>query len=671
MRRYYFRAYEFNRWKCFAGIQHVRRDLPHRSRPAVTESRCACNMRAGLTVVVVCYRCCRLLDPSRSVFVCLSLFLLVWSIFGLSEMDSASDSSEFEGFSEGEINSASDDRGPRRIGRVRETDSDLESDFEFDHDVSDIDSDEDFSDGSVSDVPQADFDFYLHDIEESGVFDYVEYVGPRHHLDDSSSVLDFYNLLFEPAFYEIIVTETNQYAEQRQNEINARDRYWVPTTVPEMKSFFAINILMGIHQLPEIDSYWSTDDRLGVPGVARVMPKRRFKKLCQYFHLSNNQEMPAHDSPDYDPLFKVRSLINMLSQTFKRRYKPHRELSIDEAMIAFKGRHFMKQYLPAKPTKWGFKVWTLADSHNGYVSSFDMYIGRRKNPGQFGLGYDVVMGLAQPYLYLKHHLYFDNFFTSLKLIQDLEAQQTFACATFRSNMKGMPQAIRNPGRLVQGGSVKMQLGNIVANVWHDKRDVRVISSNLNPVDGEVNRRAPRQTGQRPELRQVPCPKNIIFYNKFMGGVDLADQNRAYYPVGRESVKFWRYLVWYMVNTTIINALVIYKESCRPQTRERSRMTNLKFRLILSEELIAGFSSRIHRAGKRKSLDVVAIGNLQAHDLVRLDGRKRVCRNCSEVGRTTPAGRKIETSFACRTCHVPLCQSGCLVQYHERHRQVEL
>ena len=111
----------------------------------------------------------------------------------------------------------------------------------------------------------------------------------------------------------------------------------------------------------------------------------------------------------------------------------------------------------------------------------------------------------------------------------------------------------------------------------------------------------------------------------------------------------------MVNTTIINALVIYKESCRPQT--------------LCEELIAGFSSRIHRAGK--SLDVVAIGNLQAHDLVRLDGRKRVCRNCSEVGRTTLAGRKIETSFACRTCHVPLCQCGCLVQYHERHRQVEL
>ena len=41
-----------------------------------------------------------------------------------------------------------------------------------------------------------------------------------------------------------------------------------------------------------------------------------------------------------------------------------------------------------------------------------------------------------------------------------------------------PQAIRNPGRLVQGGSVKMQLGNIVAHVWHDKRDVSVISSNL-------------------------------------------------------------------------------------------------------------------------------------------------------------------------------------------------
>ena len=100
-------------------------------------------------------------------------------------------------------------------------------------------------------------------------------------------------------------------------------------------------------------------------------------------------------------------------------------MSLDEAMIAFKGRHFMKKYMPAKPTKWGFKVWTLADAHTGYLCLLDMYVGRRKHPSNLELGYDVVMNLSEPYQYLRHHLYFDNFFTSLPLIEQLARNQTY------------------------------------------------------------------------------------------------------------------------------------------------------------------------------------------------------------------------------------------------------
>ena len=31
-----------------------------------------------------------------------------------------------------------------------------------------------------------------------------------------------------------------------------------------------------------------------------------------------------------------------------------------------------------------------------------------------------------------------------------------------------------------------------------------------------------------EKRPMPCPKSIVDYNKFMGGVDLADQMLTYY-----------------------------------------------------------------------------------------------------------------------------------------------
>ena len=102
-----------------------------------------------------------------------------------------------------------------------------------------------------------------------------------------------------------LVQETNLYAEQCQAAISVQDSAWKERTVEEMRAYIGLNILMGFHQLPEIDHYWTS---------------------------------------------------------FARRYRPGKELSIDEAMVAFKGRSFMKKYLPAKPIKWGFKVWTIAET---------------------------------------------------------------------------------------------------------------------------------------------------------------------------------------------------------------------------------------------------------------------------------------------------------------------
>ena len=40
------------------------------------------------------------------------------------------------------------------------------------------------------------------------------------------------------------------------------------------------------------------------------------------------------------------------------------------------GRSAMKQYLPKKPVRRGFKVWVVADSSNGYFLDIDVYVGK-------------------------------------------------------------------------------------------------------------------------------------------------------------------------------------------------------------------------------------------------------------------------------------------------------
>jgi len=59
-------------------------------------------------------------------------------------------------------------------------------------------------------------------------------------------------------------------------------------------------------------------------------------------------------------------------------------MSIDEAMVKFKGRVFFRQYMPKKPTKWGIKVWMLAESKTGYMSNLDVYLGNAPPSGQAG-----------------------------------------------------------------------------------------------------------------------------------------------------------------------------------------------------------------------------------------------------------------------------------------------
>ena len=87
-------------------------------------------------------------------------------------------------------------------------------------------------------------------------------------------------------------------------------------------------------------------------------------------------------------------VISSLKESFKAVYYPNSQLSVDEAMIPFKGRSSMKQYLPLKPVKRGFKVWAMADALNGYQYDFNVYTGAT-GERKVALGEKVVLTLSE------------------------------------------------------------------------------------------------------------------------------------------------------------------------------------------------------------------------------------------------------------------------------------
>ena len=136
---------------------------------------------------------------------------------------------------------------------------------------------------------------------------------------------------------ETIVEQTNKYAREMIAAKPNGDRLWADTNPAEIRAYLGVLILMGIHSLPRDEMYWSSDDRLGVPGINKVMPLKKFKKLSEYVHLCDNDNLPDPADVNRDRLFKVRKLIDMANETFLAKYKPAKEISIDEAMVHSKG----------------------------------------------------------------------------------------------------------------------------------------------------------------------------------------------------------------------------------------------------------------------------------------------------------------------------------------------
>ena len=177
---------------------------------------------------------------------------------------------------------------------------------------------------------------------------FTETPGPVHQLSADATPLDFLGLFWEPSLFDLLANETNRYAMQRQ--VTKADAKWYPTT-PEMKALIGVNILMGIDQKPQTSMYWSTDAFLGNSGIQSVFPRERFEALSRYLHLNDSQVQPERGHPGYDALYKLRPLISLCKVAFLDCFVPGLALSVDEAMVKYKGRVFFRQYIPKKPIK--------------------------------------------------------------------------------------------------------------------------------------------------------------------------------------------------------------------------------------------------------------------------------------------------------------------------------
>ena len=331
---------------------------------------------------------------------------------------------------------------------------------------------------------------------------------------------------------DTLVQETNHYA-ARYIAKNTVATPWHPVTRNEFLAYIALNIAMGIINLPAIHDYWSTEEIISLPWFRSIMSRTRFYQITRFLHVTDNERARAAGIDKKDKLYKLRPFIDVLTESCKKHNYPNQALSIDESMIGTKCRIGFLQYLPKKPTKWGVKVWVLADAKSGYVHKFQVYTGKEEN-SSYGLAYRVVMDLLKDNLGKSHIVYCDNSYTSVLLAMDLLKQTTYLCGTLRQRSKNFPKEIGLKNFDLEKEKCEFRKhGDVTCVRWKEKRDVFLLSTK----DRNEMTTAQRK-GEGGQMRTLDAPVIVADYNENMGGVDIGDQLLVYYALGRKTVKWW-------------------------------------------------------------------------------------------------------------------------------------
>ena len=282
----------------------------------------------------------------------------------------------------------------------------------------------------------------------------------------------------------------------------------------------------------------------------------------------------------------------MCQNNFRLRYIPSEFLTVDESTLAFKVKYiiFLKitlifnffctiyiifiilysfskpgrvkflQFNPSKPNKFHMKLFMVSEHKTGYMAGFSVYTGQVANElvAESAVSYEectmtskTVMGLLQRTRLLDNYrsVYFDNWFNSPQLLDEMYNRKTLRAGTVRQNRRGLPKAVVQR-KLKKGETVYRRKGHLLCLKWCDKCPVTMLSSIHHSVEAQV----------KTNYLGNPVIKPIMIhdYNNRMNSIDHSDHMLLTYET-LKSVKWYRKLMLHLVNMVVLNAFILNKK----------------------------------------------------------------------------------------------------------------
>ncbi|KAK9703448.1 Transposase IS4 [Popillia japonica] len=244
------------------------------------------------------------------------------------------------------------------------------------------------------------------------------------------------------------------------------------------------------------------------------------------------------------PWCRITAVMGVSNTSTDLELAPHeQDHSVDEAMVPYYGRHGCKQYIHGKPIRYGYKLWT---------GTTRLGLWRWSNSSS-QLRQCLTRTVAA------FHLYFDNYFTSVPLLEELSKRKLFGTGTVRENrLPGKPLLDNKVMKKQNRGYFdyqKIKGSNIIALKWNDNNIVCCLSNEagVNPIHSTK-----RYSRKDKKIVQISQPHVISLYNRNMGGVDRSDENIAKYRISIRGKKWYFSLVSHCIDLAINNAWLLHR-----------------------------------------------------------------------------------------------------------------
>lgn len=486
---------------------------------------------------------------------------------------------------------------------------------------------------------------------------------------------DFFKYLFTDSLLQTIVDQTNLYSVQKNPNKPAN------ISMGDIQKFFGIALYMSVIKLPRTRCYWRPD--IGNATIRKCMTINEFETLKSVIHFNNNENLLPREHPDYDNLFRIRPLLTELN-TRCSSVPMENKLSIDEQICATKSKHHLKQYIPMKPHKWGFKLFMLCDT-SGFTYNFEIYNGStntftkvKPNEKDLGASANVVVRLSRVIPRNENfQLYCDNYYTSIPLFSYMAKDGIFMLGTIRrnrilnsklTNEKEFTKKSRGTSEEYVGNFEGIDLSTVA---WKDNKVVTMLSSCFGELPFHDAKRFDRKNKQ---VITIPCPNVIIEYNKHMGGVDMLDSHIGRYKIPIRSRKWYLRIFFHLLDIVTINAWLLFKRSKKEKNIEDD-MTQWQFRLHLAETLCLFQSANDKKRGRPSTSEVELGINAKRHKgpavhappkNVRMDNVGHWTKYDTARQRCKMPLCKGITHFKCEKCGVHLCltkDKNCFYNFH--------